>query len=137
MFLLRWIFSILTILLLLSWSLRWTEVESEHSIEGHAQVSYKLDRWTSQTWGVYFPPLGVWNKGINIPLYPPEKRFVSNDEVVKELEKRGTSGQLVDAWRKRDLATYIWINLTIVCLICSVRFWRNKSRVLNVRQIPN
>ncbi len=72
-----------------------------------------------------FPPLGVWSEGIDIPLYPSEKRFVSNDEVVKELEKRGTSGQLVDAWRNRDFATYIWISLTVLCLIGSIRYWRN------------
>lgn len=55
-----------------------------------------------------------------------------------ELEKRGKSGELVEAWRTRDLATYIGVNFTILCLLGMViGFWKNKKRVKDLGQIHN
>lgn len=116
----KWVFTLLTVVLLFSWSFRWTEIEFEQNKEAHAIVSYKFDRWVGQTWAVYTPPMAEIDTGIDIPLFPSDKRFSTDEEAVKELEKRGKSGQLVESWRKRDLATYIWANLTALCLIASV-----------------
>ncbi|WP_391557506.1 hypothetical protein [Robertmurraya sp.] len=132
----RWIFSVLAVVLLFSWSLRWTKVEKRHSINGHASVAYKKDNWTGQTWISYGPPLG--EVLIDIPLVIDSKRFDANDHIVNELVKHGKSGYLVDAWRKRDLATYIWFTLTILCLISSIiGFWRIKKREKNVGNLLN
>ncbi|MGD8191375.1 hypothetical protein ACQCN2_15450 [Brevibacillus ginsengisoli] len=134
----KWIFLALTVVLLFSWSFRWTEINPNHEIEGHAVVSYKLDRWTGQMWAIYFPPVAMLVEGINIPLFPSAKRFKSNDEVPKELEKQGKSGQLVDAWRKRDLATYTWGNLTLLCFIGAIwSFLRHKRQVKDFDRLLN
>ena len=70
---------------------------------------------------------------VDVPLVNSSMRFNTNKEIVAEIEKRGKSGQLVVAWRKRDLATYIWITLTVLCFIGSIiSFRRNKKRAKNV-----
>jgi hypothetical protein len=84
-----------------------------------------------QTWMSYSPPMG--EAFIDISLVIASERFDSNDKVVNELEKHGKLGYLVDTWRKRDLATYIWLNLTLLCLFLSIiGFWRIRKRVKDV-----
>jgi hypothetical protein len=126
---LKWIFSILTVLLVCAWFLRWTEIETSTTTTPGVEFSYKKDNWSREIWLSFFSPMAMNTKPTEIPLGYDTKRFDSLEVVVKELEKHGRSGYLADAWRKRDLVTYIWINLTLFSIIGTIiSFVKNKRQ---------
>ena len=118
----RWtlfvILFILTFLLGASHFFRWSELET--SAESGVQLSYKKDNWTEQTWVEYCPPPADCLRPLETPLLLNEESYESYQTFIQDKNNQLLSGQTVEAWRKRDLATYIWANSVVFSLLGTV-----------------
>ncbi len=122
------IFLLVTITLMISSFFRWSELETISTSTPGVELTYTKDHWVGQAWVEYCPPSAICKKNYEVPLVTETNRHHSFEALIQEHSKHGQSGFLVEAWRKRDLATYIWLNLTTISFIGVLYTFRSYTR---------
>ncbi|RXZ79076.1 hypothetical protein EBB07_24190 [Paenibacillaceae bacterium] len=96
-------------------SFRWDRNELE------GDFLYKVDRWTSQPWVEFYPPMAIGY--IYIPLL--NRTELTIEEVEEYVQKYALSGWIIETWIKRtrftDLYTATWVLLILLFVITLLR----------------
>ncbi|MBU9719880.1 MULTISPECIES: hypothetical protein [Bacillaceae] len=119
----KWTFYILlvvTALLISSSFFRWSEIETTDVLPRNTTLYYKQDNWVGQPWVAHCGGVGMCSRLKETPLVTEEDRHSSYSHVMQDHNKHARSGFMVEAWRERDRATYIWINLTAISFIGTI-----------------
>jgi len=104
------VLSIVTIfILLLLGFLRWDNFDSS------GDINYKYDRWASQKWVEFYPPLAASPNSMEFPLMYMDK--IHQSDINKYLEKQALTGELVNKWIERTKLTDGYIGLLLLNIL--------------------
>ncbi|MEK4272712.1 hypothetical protein [Paenibacillus sp. FSL R7-0026] len=104
------IFSIVTLcILIILGFLRWDNLESS------ADLHYKYDRWASQKWVEFYPPLAASPNSMEFPLMYMDE--IHQSDINKYLEKQALTGELVNKWIERTKLTDGYIGLLLLNIL--------------------